>query len=205
LDALIGPSTTPQFTQSERLVRCLQPSLANPNNSTVHIPSSQLQPSQLHPQRRPTTTSIDRRLPRGHLRFNQALDHCCLFSFAALLSPFKASLTSGVSRPMSLLATSTDVQDRDLPGRKRSHGDFLGQEPCGSAVFRDSVRQPKPLRPRPRCAVADDDPRGARKAFIQYLGNDTDIRVDVRGNDKGPINVGDPELGKRDVCTRQAE
>ena len=39
---------------------------------------------------------------------------------------------------MSLLAMSTDVQDRDLPGRKRSHGDFLSQESCGSAAFRDS-------------------------------------------------------------------
>jgi hypothetical protein len=39
---------------------------------------------------------------------------------------------------MSLLAMSTDVQDRDLAGRKRSHGDFLNQESCGAAAFRDS-------------------------------------------------------------------
>ena len=39
---------------------------------------------------------------------------------------------------MSLLAMSTDVQDRELAGRKRSHGDFLNQESCGTAAFRDS-------------------------------------------------------------------
>ena len=39
---------------------------------------------------------------------------------------------------MSLLAMSTDVQDRDLAGRKRSHGDFLNPESCGAVVFRDS-------------------------------------------------------------------
>ncbi|KAK4103995.1 hypothetical protein N658DRAFT_443705 [Parathielavia hyrcaniae] len=36
---------------------------------------------------------------------------------------------------MSLLAMSTDLHDRDLAGRKRSHGDFLDQEACGAAAF----------------------------------------------------------------------
>ncbi|KAK4122285.1 hypothetical protein N657DRAFT_621580 [Parathielavia appendiculata] len=36
---------------------------------------------------------------------------------------------------MSLLAMSTDVQDRDLAGRKRSHGDFLDQERGGAVAF----------------------------------------------------------------------
>ena len=61
------------------------------------------------------------------------------------------------------------------------------------------------MRPRPRYAVADDDPRGARQALIQYLGDDADIREDVRGNDKGPINVSDLELSKRAVQGRQNE
>jgi chromatin assembly factor 1 subunit A len=39
---------------------------------------------------------------------------------------------------MSLLAMSTDLNDRDLAGRKRSHGDFLNQESCGAAAFRDT-------------------------------------------------------------------
>lgn len=39
---------------------------------------------------------------------------------------------------MSVLAMSTDVQERDLAGRKRSHGDFLNQESCGAAAFGDS-------------------------------------------------------------------
>ncbi|KAK3902918.1 chromatin assembly factor 1 subunit rlf2 [Staphylotrichum tortipilum] len=33
---------------------------------------------------------------------------------------------------------STDLNDRDLAGRKRSHGDFLNQESCGATSFRDS-------------------------------------------------------------------
>jgi hypothetical protein len=41
---------------------------------------------------------------------------------------------------MSLLAMSTDLQDRDLTGRKRSHTDFLNQEACGSVAFGESAR-----------------------------------------------------------------
>ncbi|EAQ90541.1 hypothetical protein CHGG_02476 [Chaetomium globosum CBS 148.51] len=33
---------------------------------------------------------------------------------------------------------STEAQDRELAGRKRSHGDFLNPESCGPAAFRDS-------------------------------------------------------------------
>ncbi|KAL2197457.1 chromatin assembly factor 1 subunit A-domain-containing protein [Corynascus similis CBS 632.67] len=36
---------------------------------------------------------------------------------------------------------STDVQDRDLAGRKRSHGDFLDQETCGIAFKESEHRQ----------------------------------------------------------------
>ncbi|KAH6626257.1 chromatin assembly factor 1 subunit A-domain-containing protein [Chaetomium sp. MPI-SDFR-AT-0129] len=39
---------------------------------------------------------------------------------------------------MSSLAMSPEVQDRDLAGRKRSHGDFLNQDSCGAPSFRES-------------------------------------------------------------------
>ncbi|KAK4239676.1 chromatin assembly factor 1 subunit A-domain-containing protein [Achaetomium macrosporum] len=35
---------------------------------------------------------------------------------------------------------STDIQDRDLTGRKRSHRDFLNQEACGSVAFGEPGR-----------------------------------------------------------------
>ncbi len=141
MDASGQARTTAQFTQSIAvggLFVAFDP--RSPNQTTPPSTSqSQLRPSQFSP---PTPT-------RNHSNrstiatwpsaiYSISLSTAATSSRSPRLVSCAARWTSGVSLPMSLLAMSTDVQDRDLPGRKRSHGDFLGQESCGSVAFRDS-------------------------------------------------------------------
>lgn len=47
--------------------------------------------------------------------------------------------------------------------------------------------------------VADDNPCGSRKPFVEDLGDYSDISVRVGGDDQRRIDVGHPELGEGSI------